>query len=157
MKKVLFSLLCVFSAACMFTSCSQEDPRDEFVGNYTFSETGSVDMYSAGTYIGNIPMDSQGSFKISKVGSGNEIKITGDIDNMTGFVKNHEIIFESYSTSGVNDGVTVAIEYLYGNAKFVQSSKGLKLTWNTEVVVNMVSSSGATASGVGTLKMVSSK
>lgn len=156
MKKLIFKTLCVSLVVIFMTACEKEkeDPRDRYVGAYTFSETGSVDFYVEGTLITTIPMNSEGDFVITKDGDG--IKLSGEnIDDMKGIVNSNEkILFEPASYQGISDGATVTISYVYGPASF--DIRGNRLTWET-AVVETVEKSNVTATGTGVLVMNAKK
>ena len=57
MKKNICFVLMAF-IGLVFASCNQEvDSRDTFVGEYSFTQTGSATLYVDGTDSGTIPMD----------------------------------------------------------------------------------------------------
>lgn len=148
MKKLFLLAL----ATLTFVACEKSDPRDQFIGTYTFVETGSVDMYSGTQKAGNIPMDSYGNFVISKYGSGNSIRITGDLDAMTGNVSGNKISFQSNTSTSVQDGITIQTTFYYEDATL----NGRLLKWETDVAVT-ASSASASIVGNGKLSMQATK
>lgn len=111
MKKIVNLLLVAFMVFAVF-SCKKDkevDQRDEFVGTYSFTQTGSASLFSQGTIIGTIPMDADGKLICSKVGiTGNQVKLTGDIvANVEGVVSGNTLVLSPTTVTGSSSGYTV--------------------------------------------------
>ena len=74
---------------CTFAACEKKqevDPRDAFIGAYTYDAKGSVD-FDFGITRYSVPLNNQGTFTISKSGDGNKVVIEGwndptDVNNI---------------------------------------------------------------------------
>lgn len=111
MKKIVNLLLVAFMVFAV-VSCKKDkevDQRDEFVGTYSFTQTGSASLFSQGTIIGTIPMDGAGKLICSKVGiTGNQVKLTGDIvANVEGVVSGNTLVLSPTTVTGSSSGYTV--------------------------------------------------
>ena len=86
MKKTLklFALLTVF-VGLLATGCSKEetDPRDQYVGTWQSTQTGSLIMYYDGQPIVTMPINETSSIVISKSGQ-NNLNIGGQIFTLNG-------------------------------------------------------------------------
>lgn len=94
MKKYLI----LFLFPLFFLSCEKEevDPRDQYVGEWTYDTTGSLTMYYSGSAIGTVPAIDSGELTIKKSGE-NDLDIDGEIATLSG----SRLIFEpkSYTQS----------------------------------------------------------
>ena len=77
----LAALVLVAFAAC--EKKQEVDPRDAFVGAYTYDAKGSVD-FDFGITRYSVPLNNQGTFTISKSGDGNKVVIEGWNDGWEG-------------------------------------------------------------------------
>jgi len=120
MKKYIWiSLIAVMSIACGKDNPSQNtsDPADEFVGNYTYTET-----YTEKWGLDNSEGTGNGSFTITKTGT-NGVKIEGDFNSKTGIVAAGLLNFVDYKA----DDDIFETSYYFGAAQF--SGKELKFTY----------------------------
>jgi hypothetical protein len=82
MKKFKLVQIALFLAvaAMTFASCSKDkddDPRDQFVGSYSYTMTGSIKM-TAGTDVETISLQESGNMTITKSLDANKVMITDD-------------------------------------------------------------------------------
>ncbi len=111
MKKIANLLLVAFMVFAV-VSCDKKDkdvdPRDEFVGTYSFTQTGSASLSSNGKIIGTIPMDGAGNLTCSKVGTGNQVRLTGDIvADVDGVVSGNTLVLSPSTLTGSSSGYSI--------------------------------------------------
>ena len=114
MKKTFIYALMAF-VVLVLSSCNQEvDPRDDFVGAYSFTQTGSATVYVNGTAAGTIPMNEQGTMYCTKVGTGNQVRLSGDIvADVEGTVSGNSLILNPTTVTENSNGVSMQITFSY--------------------------------------------
>jgi hypothetical protein len=153
MKKFIrFCLAAVVLVA--FAACEKKqevDPRDAFVGAYTYEAKGHVD-FNFGITSYSIPLNNQGTFTISKSGDGNKVVIEGWNDPINATVSGNQLTLESNNYETKYGEITLQLSFSYGTATLSDN----KLTWETEV-----SGSGQygslSATGNGVVSMIATK
>lgn len=88
MKKIKLLILMVVGLTFFpLTSCSNNDeandPRDQYVGTWNSTSTGSLTLFQNGQSIGTVPVNDNGSVTISKSGS-NALIIDGKTFTVNG-------------------------------------------------------------------------
>lgn len=132
-KSIMFFMVIALGVLCL-TSCkssdSGPDARDLLLGSYSYTMTGSYVMSVAGQNI-NIPIASGGVLRISKDGSGNRIKLTGEgmTSVSTGVVEGDVLQLDPESETQTKDGVTIILTSVYEPAQLVNN----KLTINAKL------------------------
>jgi hypothetical protein len=153
MKKIIqFCLAAVVLVA--FAACEHQqevDPRDAFVGTYSYDAKGSVNFdFGITTY--SVPLNKQGTFTISKVGDGNKVVIEGWNDPINATVSGNQLTLESNTYDTMYGEIALQLSFSYGTAILVDN----RLSWNTDV-----SGEGRygsyTAIGTGTVSMNATK
>lgn len=86
------------------TSCEKEeiDPRDEYVGTWNYSRSGSLTFYHNGQSIGTSPINENGTMSISKSGE-NDLIIGGQTFTVSGT----HLSSDPQSITRTNDGVNI--------------------------------------------------
>ena len=114
MKKSLFFVL-MASVILGFVSCEQDvDPRDNFVGTYSFTQTGSATIHVNGVSAGSIPMNASGIMNCTKIGTGNQVKLTGDIlADVDGTVSGNTLILNPTTVNENSNGVSMQLTFNY--------------------------------------------
>ena len=126
MKKTLFFFATVISILFVLTSCdSGPDSRDLLLGTYSYTMTGNYVMHFAGQNI-NVPLAAGGEMRISKDGSGNRVKITGNDVSSKGVVDGNILKVDPESQSETKDGVYVHITAEYEPAQLVNNILNIK-------------------------------
>lgn len=74
MKKVLFLFGVLLTIA--FTGCNKTDDRDQFVGTYSLSATGSISFYAYGDSY-TIPLNGNDDIIITKSSADNMVHVSG--------------------------------------------------------------------------------
>ena len=153
MKKFIqFCLAAVVLVA--FAACENKkevDPRDAFVGSYTYDAKGSVD-FNFGITNYSVPLNNQGTFTISKSGDGNKVVIEGWNDPINATVSGNQLILESNNYETKYGEITLQLSFSYGTATLSDN----QLTWETEVSGTGQYSSFA-ANGNGPVSMIATK
>jgi len=148
--KFFFTLVAMF---CLI-SCegNRVDPRDAFVGEYSFAASGSVDLYMGATKLYTVPLDETGTFTITKAEEDGEVLIIGYNDTIHASVSGKHLLFESTTTNYEYEGVKLQMTFVYGKATLEEN----QLHWNTDV--QATGSYGAfSASGTGQIAVVATK
>lgn len=154
-KLFLFAAL----ATLLFVSCDPNnpttttttDPRDKFVGEYSFVATGNVDVNLGVTSL-SIPLNEDGTFEITKAEVENEVLITGYGATINAVVSGNQLILESTTSEMEYSGATVKLTFTHGRATL----KDNQLTWSTTVTA-IVTYNSLTATGDGQVSMVADK
>lgn len=102
MKKYFYNYCMIMAVLLALTACEgnkEVDPRDAFIGTYSYEATGSVD-FDFGITSYSVPLNEQGTFTISKSGDGDQVVIDGWNDPINATVSGNQLILESntYST-----------------------------------------------------------
>ena len=156
-KLFLFAAL----ATLLFSACDQKntpttttssDPRDKFVGEYSYVATGNVDLYVGTSKITSIPLNDDGTFEISKGENENDVLIAGYGTTIPAVVSGNQLILES-TTSDVEYGeIKAKLTFTHGRATL----EGTQMSWST--TVNAVATySAITATGEGQVSMIADK
>lgn len=145
----LTAVALVAFAAC--TSKQEVDPRDAFIGAYTYEAKGSVD-FNFGITNYSVPLNNQGTFTISKSGDGNKVVIEGWNDPINATVSGNQLTLESNEYETTYGEIALQLSFSYGKATLADN----KLTWETEVNGSAQYSSFA-ANGTGIVSMVATK
>ena len=143
---LLFAVLVAFTVVSCNKKDKDVDPRDEFVGAYSFTQTGSASLLSNGSTIGTIPMNGAGNLVCSKVGTGNQVKLTGDIvADVDGTVSGNTLVLNPTTLTGSTSGFSMQYTINYQPA-----------TKNGNTVTCLADINGA-AQGNGTSAIISGK
>ena len=137
-----------------FTACSNDvDPRDEFIGVYSFTQTGSATLYSNGSALGSVPMNGEGTMYCNKVGTGNQVRLSGDIiEDVDGTVSGNTLILNPTTVVNSSDGITLQITYTYKPA--VKNGNTVTCVANISGTAN---GNGVTATISGSITLVAVK
>jgi len=153
MKKII--QFCFAAVALVaFAACEHQqevDPRDAFVGTYTYDANGSV-VFNFGITNYSVPLYKQGTFTISKVGDGNKVVIEGWNNPINATVSGNQLTLESNNYDTMYGEIALQLSFSYGTATLADN----RLSWNTDV-----SGEGRygsyTAIGTGAVSMVATK
>lgn len=154
--KQLQSVLMAVLATILLVGCDSKnkvDPRDIFVGAYSFQATGNVDISLSGVKLLSVPLNESGTFYIYKEGEQNNVILTGyNDDTLHAVVSGNQLFFEPTSYTREIGEATIQMTFTYGKGTLVDNL----LTWNTDVHADATLSSYS-ASGVGQVAMVATK
>jgi hypothetical protein len=91
----------------LFAGCSKEksetDPRDQYVGNYTGTMVGAINLYVSGALIGTIPMNESGNATVTKSGT-TELNVAGFVLTLSG----NKLLPASVPFTQNSDGVSMS-------------------------------------------------
>ena len=154
-KKSIFFLFAFALGLFVMTSCnpseSGPDIRDPFLGTYNYTMTGSYTMKLAGQSV-YTPLAEGGVVYVTKDGSGNRIKITGDGVLLNGVVEGDVIQLDPETQRESKDGISVVMTFEYSPAKLVNKKISID-----GVIKGTVSGGGYTGSISGSLTFKATK
>lgn len=154
MKKYFYNYCMILAVLFALTACEgnkEVDPRDIFVGTYSYEATGSVE-FKASPLHWNIPLDETGTFTITKEGNQDKVVITGWNDPINATVSGTQLILESNTYSTTYGDIALTFSFTYEKATLVDNS----LTWKTDVS-GVGQYSGFSIPGTGSVSMVATK
>lgn len=154
MKKNFINCCMILTVLLAWTACEgnkEVDPRDAFIGAYTYSASGSVD-FNFGITSYSVPLNEQGTFTISKSGDGDKVVIEGWNDPIYATVSGNQLTLESNNYDTTYGGIALQLSFSYGKATLVDD----RLTWDTNVS-GKAQYSGLSAIGEGVVSMVATK
>ena len=111
MKKILFYLL----VACgLFQGCitvdPPEDPRDAFVGVYSYQSEGALEA-NLGITTFKLPLDGTGEFVITKVGEGDQVQLIGVNDTINASVSGQNLILDINTIDTTVKGYSMQLQF----------------------------------------------
>ena len=129
MKKVLFYLLvaCVLFQGCI-TVDPPVDPRDAFVGVYSYQSEGSLEA-DLGITTFKLPLDGTGEFTITKVGEGNQVQLIGVNDTINASVSGNNLILETNTITETIQGYSMELQFANNTAILTDNI----LNWQTDL------------------------
>lgn len=102
MKKIILLLsLSLF----LFASCEKEDYREVYVGNWSGSVVGAINLMYNGQVAGTSPVDQYGNIHIDMGAGENEITI----DGMDVQISGTKLIFDTQTTTESGSGITMQL------------------------------------------------
>ena len=132
MKKVLFylSVACVLLSfqGCPTTPPEPVDPRDAFVGVYSYQTEGGLEA-NLGITTFKLPLDGTGEFTISTVGEGDQVQIVGDNDTINASVSGNNLILESNTIAANVKGYSMQLQFANTTATLTDNI----LNWQTDL------------------------
>ena len=151
MKKVLFylSAVCVLLSfqGCPITSTEPVDPRDAFVGVYSYQSEGALEA-DLGITTFKLPLDGTGEFTISTVDEGDKVQIIGYNDTINASVSGNNLILESNIITETIQGYSMELQFANTTATLADNV----LNWQTDLEA-IVSVSGMNIFVAGQLTM----
>ena len=148
MKKVLFylSVACVLFQGCI-TVDPPEDPRDAFVGVYSYQSEGSLEADLGITTL-KLPLDGTGEFAITKVGEGDQVQLIGVNDTINASVSGQNLILDINTIATTVKGYNMQLQFANNTATLTDNI----LNWQTGLEA-IVSVSGMNILVAGQLTM----
>ncbi|MEE1070292.1 MAG: hypothetical protein U0K81_07475 [Paludibacteraceae bacterium] len=151
MKKVLFylSAVCVLLSfqGCPTTPPEPVDPRDAFVGVYSYQTEGGLEA-NLGITTFKLPLDGTGEFTITKVGEGDQVQLIGVNDTINASVSGNNLILESNTIAANVKGYSMQLQFANTTATLTDNV----LSWQTDLEA-IVSVSGMNILVAGQLTM----
>ena len=129
MKKVLFYLL----VACgLFQGCitvdPPVDPRDAFVGVYSYQSEGALEA-DLGITTFTLPLDGTGEFTITKVGEGDQVQLIGVNDTIYASVSGQNLILDINTITTTIQGYSMQLQFANNTATLTDNI----LNWQTDL------------------------
>ena len=158
-KILLSGMLLTGLAACSKDKKEEQeakvDPRDAFVGEYTYEATGEMvvlDLPEILSFLDTIPISQEGEATIAKEGDQNKIIMVADKDTIRAEVTGNQLRLDSNS-----------VNYSFGELKFQMvltndraTLTGKQIDWESDVLSD-VSYKKLSFNGNGHLKIVAKK
>ena len=142
------------TVAALLTACSQTngvDPRDELVGNYTYTADGNLDFVVV-TETMSFPIKGTGTFSITKSGSKNKVLIHVFNDSAYATLSGNQLRLDEDTYSMEMQDMTAEISV----SNDVIKVNGTHLTWDTDLRA-VARSGGMGIVGNGSLSMSGDK
>ena len=132
MKKVLFylSAVCVLLSfqGCPTTPPEPVDPRDAFVGVYSYQSEGSLEV-DLGITTFTLPLDGTGEFTITKVGEGDQVQLIGVNDTINASVSGQNLILDINTIATTIQGYSMELQFANNTATLTDNI----LNWQTDL------------------------
>ena len=133
------------------------DPRDAFVGEYTYDMTGKATIHNLPIIDTlSIPLDNKGEAKIAKEGDQNKIIIVADKDTIRAEVTGNQLRLDSTSVSYNADfmGKRISFRMMLSNDK--ATLEGKQINWEADILA-VGSYETISLNGDGHVKIVADK
>lgn len=132
MKKVLFFLVMfVAFAACRSKDEPSADPRDAFVGDYSFVSEGSIDLYAGVSKVFTIPMNETGDLSIKPATESNAVWVIAESDSTKGYVSGSQLFMDPTSEDTQFGELNLHLSFTYGKATLQDN----QLSWPSDVAI----------------------
>lgn len=149
--------ICAFLMAVMLMSAceraSQNDPRNAFVGDYSFTSNGSIDLFYADSlkFI-TVPMSEKGEMSIVLATEPNDVWIIAENDTSLGHISGNYLFIDSLDVVETFGKIDMNLSFKYGKATLSHDT----LSFPTDVVIT-ASYQDKNLSGVGKVDVVAIK
>ena len=147
---VLMTILLL--TACDRSKQPEIDPREAFVGNYSFTSTGSVDLYLGELKMASYPMNEQGEMSIALAQKPDEVMVIVEKDTSLAHVADNYLLIEPSTAVEKFGEVEMTFSFTYGKATI----NNRVLTFPTDVSISAVYQD-KTVSGSGQVEVVAVK
>lgn len=155
LKKYLTRAFVALSAALTLVACEGQktDPREAFVGEYSFVTTGDIDLYAEGVKVDTYPLDQEGEMSISLGDKENAVFVKIDKDSTTAYVSGNQLFMEPTHEEATFKELVMSIKFIYGKGELVED----RLTMSADVEVKATYRETISLSGSGTVNIVATK
>ena len=152
----LIKTCAIFMAVLTLSACERasqpKDARDAFVGNYTFTSTGSVDIFAGELKVYTIPMSETGELSIAKDSVPNRVMMVAENDTSLGHISGNYLFIDSLDVVETFGKIDMNLSFKYGKATLSHDT----LSFPTDVVIT-ASYQDKNLSGVGKVDVVAIK
>ena len=152
----LIKTFAIFMAVLTLSACERasqpKDARDAFVGDYTFTSTGSVDIFAGKLKVFTIPMSETGELSIAKDSVPNRVMMIAGNDTSYGRVSDNYLFLDSLKAVETFGEIDMNLSFTYGKATLSYDT----LSIPTNVVIT-ASYQDKNLSGVGKVDVVAIK
>lgn len=159
MRKNYFSRTCaVMMTLLLLTACEKatepqpKDPREAFIGNYSFYSSGSVDLYADSAKIGSYPMNEEGEMSIAPATEPNDVMVIAENDTSVGHIADGYLLIEPTTAVEKFGKMDMNLSFTYGKAAL----NNRVLTFPTNVSIT-ATYQDVTFSGYGQVDIVAIK
>ena len=133
--KYLTRIFAILLAILTFAACDRSkeeepstDPRDIFVGDYSFVSTGSIDLY-AGALKRTVPMNEKGNLSIALGKEANTVWVIAAGDSTLAYVSDNQLLMEPTEDEATFGDLVMEMSFTYGKATL----KDNQLSWTSDV------------------------
>ena len=147
---VLMTILLL--TACDRSKQPEIDPREAFVGNYSYTSTGSVDLYLGEQKMDSYPINEQGEMSITLAQKPDEVMVIVEKDTSLAHVADNYLLLEPSTEVEKYGEVEMTFSFTYGKATI----NNRVLTFPTNISISAVYQD-KTVSGSGQMEIVAVK
>ena len=152
----LIKTFAIFMAVLTLSACERasqpKDARDAFVGDYTFTSTGSVDIFAGELKVYTIPMSETGELSIAKDSVPNRVMMVAGNDTSYGRVSDNYLFLDSLKAVETYGEIEMNLSFTYGKATLSHDTLSLP-----SYVIISASYQSMTLSGSGQVDVVAIK
>ena len=112
MKKLI--ILCL--AALMIAACERaadNDPREVFVGDYTFVSKGNIDLYADSLKVITVPLDKKGEMSLSLADKDNELWMVAEGDSTIARLSDGRLFIDPATEQQTFKNLVLTLSYTY--------------------------------------------
>jgi len=152
--KYFTKVFAVVMAALMLTACegNKKDPREAFVGDYTFTSKGNIDLYAGTLKLFTIPMDNTGELSIVLGKEENNLWVVSDGDTIQAYASGNQLFMDPTSEQTTFKELVLDLSFTYGKATLVEN----QLSWTSDVAIT-ATYKGRNLVGSGKVDIVATK
>ena len=156
--KYLTRFFALLLAILTFAACDRSkeepstDPRDIFVGDYSFESVGSIDLYADLVKVVTVPMDQKGELSIVSGDKDDMVWIIASGDTALAYVSDNQLLMEPTEDEATFGDLVMEMSFTYGKATL----KDNQLSWTSDVDIT-ASYKEHILSGIGTVDIVATK
>ena len=129
-----------------------QDPRQAFVGDYTFVSTGDIDLYMGSVKVITVPMNKDGEMSITLAQEDNAVWIIAEGDSLEAYVSGNLLFMEPTTDEVTMSGLVMEMAFTYSKATLT----GNQLSWTSTVDITATYQS-LSVSGSGQVDIVATK
>ena len=152
----LIKTCAIFMAVLTLSACERasqpKDARDAFVGDYTFTSTGSVDIFAGELKVYTIPMSETGELSIAKDSVPNRVMMVAGNDTSYGRVSDNYLFLDSLKAVETYGEIEMNLSFTYGKATLSHDTLSIP-----SYVIISASYQSMTLSGSGQVDVIAVK
>ena len=140
-KKYVKGALAVLVAVVALSSCEnkqqqpveepQVDPREAFVGDYTYASAGDIDLYAGAVKLYTVPFDYEGNMTITLGDEQNTLWVKAEGDSTVAYVSGNQLFFDPITKETSFGDLVMHLSFTLGKATL--EGDQLSLTSDVEV------------------------
>ena len=136
--KYLKSAFAILLAILTFTACERSkeeepstDPRDVFVGDYSFESTGNIDLYAGAVKVVTVPMDQKGELAIAPGDEDDTVWVIASGDSVLAYVHDNQLFMDPTEEETSIGELAMELSFTYSKATL----KDNKLSFSSDVEI----------------------